>query len=108
MKDDLAMNEWVQASGLTEILQQGKPTPTWRPSEGTKRAMLDRVFVTPDARPTPELLVQWHSPHIVFDHAVLLLGQNQYFPLFRLFVFRLFCLGFRGCFQGFLVWVFGF
>ncbi len=22
-------------------------------------------------------------------------GQNQYFPLFRLFVFRLFCLGFR-------------
>jgi hypothetical protein len=24
-----------------------------------------------------------------------LMGQNQYFPLFRLFVFRLFCLGFR-------------
>ncbi len=67
------MNEWVQASGLIEILQQGKPTPTWRPSVGTKKAMLDRVFVTPDTRPIPELSVQWHSPHIVFDHAVLLL-----------------------------------
>jgi hypothetical protein len=43
--------------------------------------MLDRVFVTPDARPIPELSVQWHSPNIVFDHAVLLLriqhGQDM-------------------------------
>jgi hypothetical protein len=54
-KEDLVMNEWVQASGLTEVLQHGKPTPTWRPNEGTKKAMLDRVFVTPDARLIPEL-----------------------------------------------------
>ncbi len=65
------MNEWVQTSGLTEVLQHGKPT--WRPNEVTKKAMLDRVFVIPDACPLPELSVQWHSPNIVFDHAVLLL-----------------------------------
>jgi hypothetical protein len=67
------MNKWVQTIGLTEVLQHGKPTPTWRPNECTKKAMLDRVFVTPDACPLPELSVQWHSPNIVFDHAVLLL-----------------------------------
>ncbi len=72
-KEDLVMNEWVQTSGLTEVLQHGKPTPTWRPNEGTKKAILDRVFVTPEACPLPELSVQWHNPNIVFDHAVLLL-----------------------------------
>jgi hypothetical protein len=25
-KEDLVMNEWVQTSGLTEVLQHGKPT----------------------------------------------------------------------------------
>jgi hypothetical protein len=72
-KEDLVMNEWVQTNGLTEVLQHGKPTPTWRPNKGTKKARLDRVFVTPDACPLPELSVQWHSPNIVFDHALLLL-----------------------------------
>jgi hypothetical protein len=38
------MNEWVQTSDLTEVLQHGKLTPTWRQNEGTKKAMLDRVF----------------------------------------------------------------
>jgi hypothetical protein len=39
MKEDLIMNEWVQTSGLTEVLQHGKPTQTWRPNEGPKKAM---------------------------------------------------------------------
>ncbi len=34
---------------------------------------LDRVLVTKDVLPSPELLVQWHSPTITFDHAVLIL-----------------------------------
>jgi hypothetical protein len=38
-----------------------------------KKAMLDRVFVAPDAYPLPELSVQWHSPDIIIDHAVLLI-----------------------------------
>jgi hypothetical protein len=28
MKEDLIMNEWMQTSGLTEVLQHGKPTQT--------------------------------------------------------------------------------
>jgi hypothetical protein len=75
VQEDLIMNEWVQTSGLTEVLQHGKPDPTWRPNEGPglQKAILDRVFVAPDVYPLPELLVQWHSPDIIFDHAVLLL-----------------------------------
>ncbi len=55
-KEDLVMNEWVKTSGLTKVLQHSKPIPTWRLNEGTKKAMLDRVFVTPDASPIPESL----------------------------------------------------
>ncbi len=54
-------------------------TPAWQTDpdvEAERRpeeAMLDRVFFTPDACPLPELSVQWHSPDIIFDHAMLLL-----------------------------------
>jgi hypothetical protein len=69
------MNEWVQARNLTEVLHQGRPPPTWKPNEGPKKApwLLDRVVVTPEAHLSTELSVQWHSPLIIFDHAVLLL-----------------------------------
>ncbi len=72
VKEDLIMNEWAQTSGLTEVLQHGKSTPTWRLNQGPEKVMLDRVYVTPDTCPLPELSVQWHSPDIIFDHAVLL------------------------------------
>jgi hypothetical protein len=55
VKEDLIMNDWVQTSNLPEVLQQGNSTPTWKPNEGPKKAMLDRMFVTPDALLSPEL-----------------------------------------------------
>ena len=73
VKEDRIMNEWIQTTNLTEVFYQGKPTPTWKPSEGLQEATLDRVLVTQDALPSPELLVQWHSPIMIFDHAVLIL-----------------------------------
>jgi hypothetical protein len=78
VQEDLIMNERVQTSCLTEVLQHGKLTPTWRPNESPKKAMLDRVFVAPDVYPLPELSVQWHSPDIIFDHAVRLLRIQQH------------------------------
>jgi hypothetical protein len=73
VKEELIMNDWIQTNNLTEVFQRGKPTPTWKPSEDPQEATLNRVLVTPNALPSPELSVQWHSPIIIFDHAVLLL-----------------------------------
>ena len=55
VKEDRIMNEWIQTTNLTEVFYQGKPTPTWKPSEGLQEATLDRVLVTQDAPPSPEL-----------------------------------------------------
>jgi hypothetical protein len=30
------MNEWVKTSNLTEVLQQGEPTPTWIRRRGSR------------------------------------------------------------------------
>jgi len=67
------MSDWVETTGLTEVLPQGKPTPTWKPSEGPQKAMLDRVFLTRNDLPSLELSVQWHYPLLIFDHALLIL-----------------------------------
>ena len=67
------MTDWVDKSNLIEVLQRGKPTSTWKPSEGPQSAALDRVFVSRDELPQLELSVHWHCPLIVFDHAVLVL-----------------------------------
>ena len=69
--EDRTMNDWVRGTNLTEVLQQSKPTPTWRPSEGPQEATLDRVFTTRESLPSLGLSVQWCSP-LIFDHASLL------------------------------------
>ncbi len=53
VKEDLIMNEWIQKNNLTEVFHQGKPTPTWKPSEGPQEAALDRVLVTPAVMLSP-------------------------------------------------------
>ena len=73
VKEDCAMTDWVQAANLTEVLPRGKPTPTWKPSEGPQKAALDRVLVTHDDLASLELSVRWHCPLLVFDHALLTL-----------------------------------
>ena len=73
VKEDQTMSSWVTMTKLTEVLQQGKPTPTWRPSEGLQSAALDRVFVSHDVLPHLDLSVHWHCPLIVCDHALLVL-----------------------------------
>jgi hypothetical protein len=68
------MTDWVRAADLTEaLLPRGKPTPTWKPSEGPQKAALDRVLVTHDDLASLELSVLWHCPLLVFDHAQLTL-----------------------------------
>ncbi len=52
------MTDWVHAKNLIEVLQQGKPTPTWRPGEGPQRATLDRVLLTHHELPSLELYVR--------------------------------------------------
>ena len=72
VREDKAMTDWLQAINLIEILHQGKPTPTWKPSEGPQEATLDRVFVTHEAPASLELSVQWCN-QLTFDHALLTL-----------------------------------
>ncbi len=74
-REDRAMADWVLAANLTEAFPRGKPTPTWKPSEGPQKAVLDRVLVTHDdlASDSLELSVLWHCPLIVFDHALFTL-----------------------------------
>ncbi len=33
-REDRTMADWVRAANLTEVFPRGKPTPTWKPSEG--------------------------------------------------------------------------
>ncbi len=49
MKEYQTMNDWVRTTNLTEVLQQGKSAPTWKPNEAPQETLLDRVLVTPDA-----------------------------------------------------------
>jgi hypothetical protein len=56
--EDRAMNDWLRAENLTEVLYHGRmPTPTWRPSEGPQAETLDRVFVFNECLPSPNLSV---------------------------------------------------
>jgi hypothetical protein len=73
VREDQTMADWVKRIDLTEVLPQGTPAPTWKPSEGLQKAMLDRAFVTSDDLPLLELSVQWHCPLLVFDHALVIL-----------------------------------
>ena len=78
VREDRTMTDWVNKSNLIEVLQRGKPTSTWKPSEGPQSAALDRVFVSRDELPQLELSVHWHCPLIVFDHAVLVLRIKDF------------------------------
>jgi hypothetical protein len=71
--EDQPMTDWVQATNLTEVFPRGKVTPTWKPSEGAQKGVLDRVLITHDDLASLELSVRWHCPLIVFDHALLTL-----------------------------------
>jgi hypothetical protein len=73
------MESWIRVrdADLTEVFQEGKPRQTWKPSEGTQLAALDRVFVShPDLLPIT-MSVKWNKSPIVFDHAILLLCFSQ-------------------------------
>ncbi len=52
------MTDWVRAANLTEVYPRGKPTPTWKPSEGPQKAVLDRVLITYDDLASLELSVR--------------------------------------------------
>ena len=67
------MNDWITVTRLTEVFQQGVSTPTWRPSNGPKRATLNRVLVAQVDQQQVDLTVQWRSPLITFDHALLII-----------------------------------
>jgi hypothetical protein len=59
-REDKAKTEWVPTKNLTEVLQHGKPAPTWKPwkpSEGSQA--FDRV--------------RWPCPLSIFDHTQLTL-----------------------------------
>ena len=73
VREDQTMSDWVETIDLTEVLQQEKLTPTWKPSEGPQKAMLDSVFVTHNDLSSLNLSVQWHCPLLIFDHALLIL-----------------------------------
>jgi hypothetical protein len=66
------MNEWLQATRLTETLCQGKPFPTWKPSEGPQAAALDRVFTNHESLSSLKLSIEWNNS-LVFDRALLTL-----------------------------------
>ena len=72
-REDRTMTDWMRTANLTEVLPRGKLIPTWKPSEGPQKAVLDRVLVTHDDLASLELSVRWHRPLIVFDHALLTL-----------------------------------
>ena len=59
------MTDWARAANLTEVLPRGKLIPTWKPSEGPQKAVLDRVLVTHDDLASLELSVRWHRLLIV-------------------------------------------
>jgi hypothetical protein len=44
-KEDQAMTDWIIKTHLTEVFQ-GRPTCTWRPSDGLQRSALDRVLIS--------------------------------------------------------------
>ncbi len=67
------MTDWVLVANLTEVFPRSKPTPTWKPSEGLQKAVLDRVLIAHDDLASLELSVLWHCPLIVFDHTLLTL-----------------------------------
>ncbi len=94
-REDQTMTDWVREANLTEVFPRGKLTPTWRPSEGQQKVVLDRVLrqttsfneflnrgrhsasdrvlIIHDNLASLELSVRWHCPLIVFDHALLTL-----------------------------------
>ena len=73
VKEDQAMTDWINKTTLTEVFEKGRPTCTWRPSEGPQRAALDRVLISQEEASQLELSVEWHCPLTVFDHALLVL-----------------------------------
>ncbi len=73
VKEDQAMTDWINKTTLTEVFDKGRPTCTWRPSEGPQRAALDRVLISQEEASQLELSVEWHCPLTVFDHALLVL-----------------------------------
>ena len=76
-KEDSLMEDWVQASAMTEISLSGGLSPTWKSSAGMQMAVLDRIFVTREDARSMGLSVHWCQPLIVFDHAFLLLRIHQ-------------------------------
>ena len=69
--EDKAMEDWILANKLTEVLPGLLPKPTWRPSEGPQLAALDRILVSQQDILPIEMLVHWSNPHTEFDHALI-------------------------------------
>jgi hypothetical protein len=77
VREDCTMETWIRDADLTEVFQEGKPRPTWKPSEGPQLAALDRVFAShPDLLPIT-MSVKWNKSPIVFGHAMLLLRLSR-------------------------------